>query len=249
MFAERDEKEKAEKFATTAVGHVSAASFQGSLPPLIPISQPLPTTAPCNILSHWSWVDKDTIELIASGNFDIDGLPKLHRKDELRNAYIRKVVKGIYQPLTGGPSEIMIGTTKMQASFKDSTTFFSAWQRFIFLFVPPTNLNADLVWRIGQRGCSISFLSTIRGLPSSSTSLHTFKSIKTQRWLFDRACSKFDSTRLDSDRVEQGFLVREFESSRGDCSIENFEFESSRSACSIDVRLEMLEMLEKKSYT
>ena len=131
MFAERDEKEKAEKFATTAVGHVSAASFQGSLPPLIPISQPLPTTAPCNILSHWSWVDKDTIELIASGNFDIDGLPKLHRKDELRNAYLKKALKGVYQPLGGGPSEIIVSTTKLQSSFRESTTFFLAWHIYV----------------------------------------------------------------------------------------------------------------------
>ncbi|TMC19541.1 MAG: hypothetical protein E6J34_15120 [Chloroflexi bacterium] len=93
-----------------------------------PIANPEP---PPNILSHWAWVETETVELIVNGKFDINTLSKLHRKDELRNAYIRKVVKGIYQPLTGGPSEIMIGTTKMQASFKDSTTFFSAWQVYI----------------------------------------------------------------------------------------------------------------------
>jgi len=93
-----------------------------------PIATPAP---PLNILSHWAWVETETVELIANGKFDINTLPKLHRKDELRNAYIRKVVKKIYQPFTDGPSEIMIGITKMQASFKDSTTFFSAWQVYI----------------------------------------------------------------------------------------------------------------------
>ena len=65
--------------------------------------------------------------------------------------------------------------------------------------------------------------------------------VHSQTWLFDRACSKFDS-----NRVEQEIFVRRIESSRSHCSIENFEFESSRFTCSIDVRLEMFEMLEKK---
>ena len=68
-----------------------------------------------------------------------------------------------------------------------------------------------------------------------------FEEFNDQTWLFDRACSKFDS-----NRVEQEIFVRRIESSRSHCSIENFEFESSRFTCSIDVRLEMFEMLEKK---
>ena len=40
-------------------------------------------------------------------------------------------MKGIYQPLEGGPPEIIIGTTKLQSSFKDPTTFFLAWHIYV----------------------------------------------------------------------------------------------------------------------
>ena len=50
---------------------------------------------PRNILSRWPWVEKDTIELIANGGFQIDGLPKLHSTDELQNAYLKKSLKGL----------------------------------------------------------------------------------------------------------------------------------------------------------
>jgi hypothetical protein len=109
-----------------------ASPIQGSFPPLFPgHSQSPPTAAPRNILSRWSWVDQDTITLIASGNFDIDGLPKLHRTQELRNAYLKNSLKGIYQPISGGPSEIIVGTTKLQLSFAEPNTFFLAWHIYV----------------------------------------------------------------------------------------------------------------------
>ena len=101
---------------------------------IIPSSIATPAS-PLNILSHWAWVETETVELIANGKFDINTLSKLHRKDELRNAYIRKVVKRIYQLLTDGSFEIMIDIIKMQAFFKDSTTFFFAWQIYISICI------------------------------------------------------------------------------------------------------------------
>jgi len=134
MFAIRDEKEKAEKIATasairgTLVEEVIEAGINSPLPPVL---SRVPMLAPHNVLARWPWVDKDTVELIANGQFDIDGLPKLHRTDSLRNAYLKKSLKGIYQPLEGGPSEIIVGTTKLQSAFKESTTFFLAWHIYM----------------------------------------------------------------------------------------------------------------------
>jgi hypothetical protein len=136
VFAQRDARMKVTEVATAATVRdavVAKASETGITSPFLPVTllQPLPIAAPRNILSRWPWVEKDTVELIANGQFDIDGLPKLHRKDELRNAYLKKALKGIYQPLEGGPSEVVVGTTKLQSSFKDSTTFFLAWHIYV----------------------------------------------------------------------------------------------------------------------
>ena len=136
MFAQHDKKEKVAKVATTATVRVpiaERASETGITSPVLPVilSQSLSIAAPRNILSRWPWVEKDTVEFIANGQFDINGLPKLHRKDELRNAYLKKALKGVYQPLDGGPSEVIVGTTKLQYSFKDSTTFFLAWHIYM----------------------------------------------------------------------------------------------------------------------
>ena len=38
---------------------------------------------------------------------------------------------GIYQPLDGGPAEIIVGTSKLHSSFRDPTTFFLAWQIYV----------------------------------------------------------------------------------------------------------------------
>ncbi len=86
---------------------------------------------PQHVLSRWPWVSEDTIKTIALGNFDIDNLPKLHRSDELRNAYLKRSMKGIYHPLDGGPTEIVVGTSKLHSSFRDPTTFFLAWQIYV----------------------------------------------------------------------------------------------------------------------
>jgi hypothetical protein len=61
----------------------------------------------------------------------IDKLPKLHRTDELRNAYIKRSIKGLYHSLEGGPAEVVVGTTKLQSSFKDPTTLFLAWNIYM----------------------------------------------------------------------------------------------------------------------
>ena len=126
VFASRDGR-----ITTPAAVHVSRRySDEGIDSPLLTVP-PAATTVPRNILSRWLWVEKDTIELIANGEFQIDGLPKLHRTDELRNAYLKKSLKGVYQPLDGGPAEVIMGTTKLQSSFKEPTTFFLAWNIYM----------------------------------------------------------------------------------------------------------------------
>ena len=40
-------------------------------------------------------------------------------------------MKGIYQPLGGSPTEIVVGTSKLHSSFRDPTTFFLAWQIYV----------------------------------------------------------------------------------------------------------------------
>ena len=129
-FAVRDGKEKEGNFATSiptapvAEGHLAG---RGTIPPPS-FSLTSPLAMPQYVLSRWPWVLEDTIKTIALGNFDIDNLPKLHRSDELRNAYLKRSMKGIYQPLDGGPREIVVGTSKLHSSFRDPTMFFLAWQ-------------------------------------------------------------------------------------------------------------------------
>jgi hypothetical protein len=40
-------------------------------------------------------------------------------------------MKGIYQPLDGGPPEIIVGTSKLHPSFSNPTTFFLAWHIYV----------------------------------------------------------------------------------------------------------------------
>ena len=84
-----------------------------------------PLTMSQYVLSHWHWVSENMIESLSLGNFDIENLPKLHRSDELRNAYLKRSMTGIYQPLDGGPAEIVVGTSKLHSSFRDPTMFLS----------------------------------------------------------------------------------------------------------------------------
>jgi hypothetical protein len=109
-------------------GGLGTASQTGMAPyPLLAI---LATGLPHHILLRWPWVKVDTVNLTQLGNFDIDTLPKLHQLDQLRNAYVKKSVKGILQPSDGGPAEVFIGNTNLQASFKDPTSFL-AWQIYV----------------------------------------------------------------------------------------------------------------------
>ena len=129
VFAGRDERERERNFATLPT--LPLAATEGNAPAPF---QPLvitPAEDPHHILSRWPCVGQDTVALIELGKFDIDNLPKLHRSDELRNAYLKRSIKGVYHPLEGGPAELIIGTTKLQSSFKDPTTFFLAWQIYV----------------------------------------------------------------------------------------------------------------------
>jgi hypothetical protein len=125
------------------MGGFGSAAFQSGMPPY-PIPQyPVPPypaifssgQLPHHVLLRWPWVDADTVNLIQLGKFDIDALPKLHQSDQLRNAYVKKSVKGILQPMDGSPAEVLIGTTKLQASFKDPNTFFLAWLIYVSIRV------------------------------------------------------------------------------------------------------------------
>ena len=60
VLAAREEGEKAEKTTVRGRGTMEA------------------TSTPLNVLSRWPWVEKETVEFIANGQFNIDGLPKLH---------------------------------------------------------------------------------------------------------------------------------------------------------------------------
>jgi hypothetical protein len=56
----------------------------------------LPFATPGHVLSRWPWVTTETVRSIALGQFEIDSLPKLHHSDDLRNAYLKRSMKGIY---------------------------------------------------------------------------------------------------------------------------------------------------------
>ena len=132
--AARDGKEKElGNFATSLPTAPVARGYfagTGTVPPPSP-SFTSPPALPQNVLSRWHWVSEDIIKNIEIGKFDIENLPKLHRSDELRNAYLKRSMKGIYQPLDGGPAEIVVGTSKLHSSFREPTTFFLAWQIYI----------------------------------------------------------------------------------------------------------------------
>jgi hypothetical protein len=57
----------------------------------------------------------------------MENLPKLHRSDNLQNAYLGRSLKGIYQPLDGSAAEIIVGGSKLHSSFRDPTTFFTSF--------------------------------------------------------------------------------------------------------------------------
>jgi hypothetical protein len=129
----QDEKETGDNFATglpTAPVARGRPAGTGIVPPSFS-SLTSPPAMPQHVLSRWHWVSEDTIKSISLGNFDIENLPKLHRSDALRNAYLKRSMKGIYQPLDGGPAEIVVGTSKLHSSFRDPTTFFLAWQIYV----------------------------------------------------------------------------------------------------------------------
>jgi len=80
-----------------------------------------------NILSRWSWIDKNTIEFIANDKFQIDWLSKLHHINKLRNTYLKKSLKEVYQFLEEDFAKIIIDIMKLKFLFKESIIFFLAW--------------------------------------------------------------------------------------------------------------------------
>ena len=83
--------------------------------------------APLNVLSRWPWVDKDVVNSIALGEFDIHHLPKLHREHTLRNRHVKSIKESYNIPLDGSKPELITGHTKMHQAFRDLPTFLSAW--------------------------------------------------------------------------------------------------------------------------
>jgi hypothetical protein len=98
----------------------AAIQGSGNLPPIVQQAQH-------DVLSRWPWVEQQTVEDIANGEFSIYDLPKLHRDESLRNRYISKSVTGVLHPLSGGAPQIVQNKTKLQASLKDLDTLLSAW--------------------------------------------------------------------------------------------------------------------------
>ena len=117
--AVRDGKKKGGNFATGL--------------PTAPVDRGCPagTAMPQHVLSRWHWVSEDMIKFISFENFDIENLLKFHRFDELRNAYLKRSMKDIYQSLNDDSAEIIIDTSKLHFSFRNPMIFFLAWQIYI----------------------------------------------------------------------------------------------------------------------
>jgi hypothetical protein len=98
--------------AAFAARDQAVATATGTIPAPFP-SLPSSPALPQHVLSRWPWVSEDVVKNIAAGTFEIDNLPKLHRSDELRNAYLKRSMKGggIYQPLDGKPPEFITGSS------------------------------------------------------------------------------------------------------------------------------------------
>ena len=101
---------------TPNYGMPNASTLTGNIP-----------EAPLNVLSRWPWVDKDVVESIALGEFDIHHLPKLHREHTLRNHHVKSTKESYNIPLDGSRPELITGRTKMHQAFRDLPTFLSAW--------------------------------------------------------------------------------------------------------------------------
>jgi hypothetical protein len=181
-----------EDIQTIIQGVIAEAFASGADMPTAPIMQDrniasgvdtvLPTLTssramPQQVLARWSWILEDTIKTIALGKFEIDSLPKLHRLDDLRNAYLKRSMKGIYQPLDGGPPD---------SSFRDPTTCFLAWLIYI-------SIRAEFKPEMGSRLTvqqDIPAQYTLSALPSSSTRTFRSKPSAPQR-LFPKALLSF----------------------------------------------------------
>ena len=84
-----------------------------------------------NVLTRWSWIDLPTAESIANDSFEINSLPKLHQDEGLCNHHITKTFESFIIPLNGSKPELISGHMKMQSTFRDLSTFLSAWLIYI----------------------------------------------------------------------------------------------------------------------
>ena len=118
---------------TTMSAPVSAsAPIGGTIPSTGTSIVPYVAPFPSNVLSRWPWVEQTTVESIGNGEFNINHLPKLHREEDTRNRHIKMSIEDIFNSFdTTKPSEVLVGQTKMHQAFKESVTFFSAWQVYI----------------------------------------------------------------------------------------------------------------------
>src|SRR5579859_1458451 len=100
-----------------------------SVPPLtITGTNPSPTT---DVTKRWPWVDKNHIEQIINGKFDINNLPKLFRDEQSRREHSTQTVTGVLFPLAGGSVEIIPGTARLQNVFHSLPTFLSAFLVYV----------------------------------------------------------------------------------------------------------------------
>jgi len=171
VFAGREERERERNFATLTAPVSGLPDLE--CPLFVP---PLLVASPHRILPRCSWVSQDTIDSIGNGMLEIDGLPKLHRTDELRHTYLQRSLKGVYQSLDGGPMEIIIGSTKLQSSFKDPTTFFLTWNIYRSIRTSFESLRGSGLTNWMRE--VMLFISTIRGALYLSTSSRIMGSTK-----------------------------------------------------------------------
>ena len=74
-------------------------------------------------------MDRSLVQNIASGQFSIYDLPKLHKKEYLRSKYIAKSVEGY--TIAGGSATAIPAATNLTKALKDLPTFLSAWLVYV----------------------------------------------------------------------------------------------------------------------
>jgi len=119
-----------------------------------------------DILSQYSWVDMALVQSIASGNFDIYNLPRLHRDSSMRKRHTAHSVEGLLLSTAGAPRlEVVNGLTRLETYFKDINSFYGAW--FVYIAIRthfcPERTSGLLTWmgnlqHLSNLGYSWSFI-------------------------------------------------------------------------------------------